>query len=127
MQRMVSCRACGGNSWNSYGCFWGSRRTQSAPVSVVDVAQQHRELELTLSIPDGLEVAQLLKGLDIPVPDLYAQTSSFRQGTFRSDRSSEGLHTILQYVEKKKKCDWIALSSRRTVSIGLREKAEALP
>ena len=72
-------------------------------MSVVDMAQQARELELTLSIPDGLEVAQLLKGLDIPVPDLHTQTSSFTYGPFRSDCSSEGLHTILQYVENSEK------------------------
>ena len=69
----------------------GSRRTQSAPVSVVDVAQQARELELALSIPNGLEVAQLLKGLNIPVSDLRIHMSSFRHGTFRSGHSSEGL------------------------------------
>ena len=42
------------------------------PVSVVDVAQQVRELQLALCIPYGLEVPQLLEGLHIPVSDLHA-------------------------------------------------------
>ena len=42
------------------------------PVSVVDVAQQVRELQLALCIAYGLEVPQLLEGLHIPVSDLQA-------------------------------------------------------
>ncbi len=54
----------------------GLTRAQCAPVAVVDVAQQARELQLALSIPDGLEVAQLLEGFNIPVSDLHIRPSS---------------------------------------------------
>ena len=88
-------------------------------MSVVDVAQQARELELALSIPDGLEVAQLLKGLNIPVSDLHISRRAASDIAFSGQIAAlKDSHIyiniyihILQYVKKVKNCHWIALSA----------------